>query len=235
MHDSPTVLLVSDVRQVRQITISRSLSPFLTRRQLDDLAFLPYIDGVVLSAEEIEKAKKLRLPFHDDPDGDAFARAQGIPYPSSYLLDDGRFRAGLPLSAEDEHVVAFVMSNAVAHLMAYQQRLEEKVESVLTYRLWVRDVDPLELARMYEDDVLQERQRQLEDAYLKSIGSSKKVQPPSASTNSVGFRMCESTWDPAFKTVSAHQDTVAGGGSAEPRKRLPSNLFPKCPKELERP
>ena len=180
------------------------------------MAFLPDIDGVVLGAEEIKKAKELRLPFHDNTDGDAFARAQGIAYPSSYLLDDGRFRAGLPLSKKDEHVVAFVMSNAVAHLMAYQRQLEEKVADVLAYRLWVRDLDPLELARMYEDDVLQEKARQLEDAYLKSIDSPKKVQPPSASTTSVGFRMCESTWSPAFKTISTHQDTVAGGGTAKP-------------------
>lgn len=190
---------------------------------------------MVLSAEEIKKAKELRLPFHDNPDGDAFARAQSIPYPSSYLLDDGRFLAGLPLSEKDEHVVALVMSNAVAHLTAYQQRLEEKVEDVLAYRLWVRDVDPLELARMYEDDVLKEQARQLEDAYLKSIGSPQKVQPPSASTTSVGFRMCESKWDPAFKSVSANQDTVAGGGTTKPRTRAPSNIFPKYPKALDWP
>ncbi|KAH9934200.1 uncharacterized protein B0H18DRAFT_1114942 [Fomitopsis serialis] len=168
-------------------------------RQLDDLAFLPDIHGVILDTADAEKANELRLPFHAKSDEEAAAKAQAVLYPSSYLLEDGALLASLPQSEKDQHVSRFVMSNEAEHLIAYQRKLEEKIEEALAYRIWIRDLDPQELEAMYRDDVLKEDRRQQREEYFRKVELPEKIEEPSPRTNHVGYRMAKTTWDLAFK------------------------------------
>ncbi|TFY56240.1 hypothetical protein EVJ58_g7761 [Rhodofomes roseus] len=199
-------------REIRAIcTLLKQHSPSTqllvsNMRQIDDLAFLPDIHGVVLKTTELEGAKLLRLPFHANPDPEAVAKAQEIRFPTSYLSDEEASLTSLPQSEKDHHVSRFIVSNEAQQLLAYQRQLEEKVEEVLAYRLWIRDLDPLELERMYQEDIYAEDARQLEEEYLNLINSPKKVEGPSPRTNHVGYRMAKTTWDVAFKARSVDED-----------------------------